>query len=103
MIEPTVGRVVHYHPPYDLARIEAAIITHVWSERCVNLACFDQNGNSYGMTSVVLLQDHDVPPGGVGYAEWMPFQKGQAMKNEELEKQLEQANNDKGFLKPGCL
>ena len=42
---PTIGRVVHYRPgPNDLLEADgdvcAAIITRVWSERCVNLTIF---------------------------------------------------------------
>lgn len=85
MIKPTVGRVVWYRPfasdlgphPYDQPL--AALVAHVWSDTCVNLAVFDANGNQYNKTSVLLLQD-DNPRPSEGFCEWMPFQKGQAAK-----------------------
>ena len=98
MIKPTVGRVVWffgadwYDPSFGDGEYSreprAAIITHVWHERMVNLTVFDRNGRSHGVTSVDLLQDDD-PPGGQSYwCAWMPYQKGQAAKTEELEKKL---------------
>lgn len=62
----------------------AAIVTHVWSDTCVNLAVFDSNGVSQGRTSVTL--EHGAPSLNASrYCEWMPFQKGQAAKTEALE------------------
>lgn len=88
MIKPTVGRVVWYHPGRndDFVDVCAAVIAHVWNDTCVNLMVIDPNGNSIGRTSVYLLQDGDEAP--AQYAEWMPYQKGQAAKTEELEKKL---------------
>lgn len=91
-IKPTVGRVVHYHPGPDRENIPgcsgdqplAAIVAHVWSDTWVNLAVFDANGNSHSRTSVFLVQD-GMPAPGAQYAEWMPYQKGQAAKTEALE------------------
>lgn len=94
MIKPTVGRVVLYHPPTNCAESGfasaetcAAIIAHVWSDTCVNLAVFDANGKAHNRTSVLLLQDGNDTPAG-GYCEWMPYQKGQAAKTEALEAKL---------------
>lgn len=92
MIKPTIGRVVLYHPALipDSGSNEqtfAAIVCHVWSDTCVNLAVFDSNGVASNQTSVFLYQgDSDRP--GSQYAEWMPYQTGQATKTEALEKQL---------------
>lgn len=92
MIKPTIGRVVLYHPPFvpDSGSNEqtfAALVCHVWSDTCVNLAIFDSNGVASNQTSVFLYQgDSDRP--GSSYAEWMPYQQGQAAKAEALEKQL---------------
>lgn len=80
MITPTVGRIVLYHPRGEkVATVNdqpvPAIVTAVWSERCVNLAVFDANGSHVGpgRTSVRLVQpDDDVPEGP--YCEWMPYQ-----------------------------
>jgi hypothetical protein len=87
IISPTPGRVVWYTPTASegLARIGdaplAAIVTGVWSDTCVNLAVFDANGNSHSRTSVLLLQEGNPRPGGGYFAEWMPYQIGQAKKN----------------------
>ena len=97
MITPTNGRIVWYHPSHHdtkehhvpvIAHSDtlAAIITHVWSDTCVNLTVFDSNGTPHGRTSVNLVQDGEAQSGP--YCEWMPFQKGQAAKTEHLEKQL---------------
>jgi hypothetical protein len=84
MIVPTNGRQVWYHPSsMDDAIVRhgpdplAATIVHVWSDRMVNLQVLDSNGNAHARTSVRLMQDGDVPD-DYSYAEWMPFQKGQA-------------------------
>lgn len=93
MIKPTVGRIVWYHPgaedpgPYPDGQPLAAIVTHVWTETCINLAIFDANGNPYSRTSVLLVQD-GYPVPSACYAEWMPYQKGQAAKTEALESKL---------------
>ncbi len=47
----------------------------------VNLAAFNSNGVMSSHTSVTLLQDGDVPPEYGRYAEWMPYQIGQAKQN----------------------
>lgn len=93
MIQPTVGRVVWYRRfPQDPGpnpgdQPLAAIITHVWSDTCVNLVVFDADGIAYNKTSVLLHQDGDERP-EAGFAEWMPYQKGQAAKAEALEAKL---------------
>lgn len=82
MIKPTVGRVVWYHPAIgapDSDKTLAAIVCHVWSDTCVNLAVFDANGNSYSQTSVFLYQGEGGSPSSQ-FAEWMPYQIGQAAK-----------------------
>lgn len=96
MIKPTVGRVVLYTPSkgstdaviaHGSGKL-AAIVTNVWSDTCVNLVVFDGNGVPHSRTSVLLLQDDNPVPEGGFYCEWMPYQKGQAAKTEELEKKL---------------
>lgn len=86
MIKPTVGRVVLYHPPFvpDSGSNEltfAAIVSYVWSDSLVNLAIFDENGVASNATSVLLFQGEGVRPAS-SYAEWMPYQIGQAAKAE---------------------
>jgi hypothetical protein len=87
MIMPTVGRVVWFHPASgdpDLGRFDqshdgrpmAGIIAHVWSKTSVNLCVIDPNGKTHSRTSVFLHQDGPRPD--ECFAEWMPFQKGQA-------------------------
>ena len=89
MISPSIGRVVWFHPsksedqplrdqPY------AALVTYVWSDTMVNLAVFDQSGVPFSATSVWLLQDEEarISKELATLAEWMPFQNGQAAKQE---------------------
>lgn len=90
MITPTVGRIVWYYEHIN-APTQAAIITYVWNDKSVNLAVFDMHGWATGKLNVPLLQDSDQPPLGHCYAEWMPYQKGQAAKAEQLEVKLEEA------------
>lgn len=91
MIKPTVGRVVWYHPSGASSTDQpcAAIVAHVWSDTCINLATFSANGESSFQTSVFLYQNEtgsERPSSG--YAEWMPYQQGQAAKTEEAEAKL---------------
>lgn len=95
MIKPTVGRVVIFNqgtagvfPGSESPR--AAIIAHVQSDRLVNLAVFDANGNSLSRTSVTLVQDGDTAPAYM-HCTWMPYQLGQAAKTEAAEKALAEA------------
>ena len=92
MIKPTVGRVVWYHPAGSTAAEQplAAIVARVWSDTCVNLAVFDSNGAASNQTSVFLFQGDGERPSSC-YAEWMPYQQGQAAKTEALEKKLQEA------------
>lgn len=88
IIRPTIGRKVWYTPtdfdgglnshssqPFD------ATVVHVWDDRCVNLFVLDHNGQSATRSSVRLLQPGDEVPAGGGYAQWMPYQVGQARKD----------------------
>lgn len=96
MIAPTVGRKVWYRPTeFDksgpgamrvvgIQPLDATVIA-VWSDRAVNLLVIDAAGTPFPKMSVTLLQEGDTPPavaGGGGYAEWMPYQTGQAKKAE---------------------
>lgn len=98
MIKPTVGRVVWFYPSISIepgftyhggGQPLAAIVTHVWGDRMVNLTVADSNGVTHGKTSVALMQGDEphTPPHGY-YCEWMPFQKGQAAKTEALEQKI---------------
>lgn len=88
VIKPTVGRVVWFYPQGSGqstgAQPLAAIVAHVWSDTCVNLAIFDANGKPIDKppTSVLLVQEGTEVPSGGGYCTWMPYQVGQAKKHE---------------------
>ena len=91
VIAPTVGRVVWFTPAAngdprgDVKQPLVALVAYVWNDRLVNLTVFDQNGNSIGgQTSVPLLQGDDPKPELGYFASWMPYQKGQAAKAEQL-------------------
>lgn len=90
MIKPTIGRVVWFWPANRTQPEQplAALIAHVWNDRMVNLAYFDSNGIARNATSVRLQQDGDtdLPTAAGDYCEWMPYQKGQAARTEQLEK-----------------
>ena len=96
MIKPTCGRIVFFTPhkndqtPHSGVPL-AAIIVYVHSDSMVNLTVFDAFGRIHARPSVPLLQEGDGKPVDGGYAEWMPYQKGQAAKTEQLEKVLESA------------
>lgn len=95
MIEPTVGRVVLFHPhvndghrPGD--QPHAALVVHVHNDREVNLAVFTETGAAYSRLAVQLLQDNDQPPAHGHFARWMPYQKGQAAKTEQIAAHVDQ-------------
>lgn len=87
MIKPTVGRVVWFHPgPGFVGAFTAgeplpAFITKVWSDTGINVGGFDANGKPFGATSVLLVQE-GAPRPSYSFAEWMPYQLGQAAKAE---------------------
>lgn len=89
MISPTIGRVVLVNRPENTSgQPEPALICHVWSDTCINVGGFDSNGVPFAITSITLLQDDAPAPGTGSYAEWMPYQKGQAAKTEQAEAAL---------------
>jgi hypothetical protein len=100
VIKPTVGRVVWYTPyeedfkgpgaisrPYSGQKC-VAFITSVHGDRMINVYVLDPNGKPFTVWSCSLVQLGDAIPEGGRYCEWMPYQTGQAMKTEALEKQL---------------
>ena len=98
-ITPTVGRVLHFVPTADymVSRNQAfndplqplaAVIAYVHSDYMVNLTVWDQNGEQFSVCSVPLVQEGCDTIVGSFYAQWMPFQKGQAAKVEYLQSQL---------------
>lgn len=100
-IKPTNGRVLWYTPSqvqedahviqHDDKMPLTAHVCHVWGDRMVNLLVIDSNGKTHARTSVTLVQPGDTKPQGGRYAEWMPYQQGQAAKTEEVLKKVELA------------
>lgn len=86
MVKPTIGRQVWFRPSSIAVGVIklrseqpcAATVVHVWSDTCVNLSVFDHDGNRHFFASVRLLQDDEAAAADANYAEWMPFQVGQA-------------------------
>jgi hypothetical protein len=108
MIESTNGRVVWYWPSADDRRHMAAHgpqpmaahVAFVFGARCVNLMVIDHSGRQHSRTSVPLLQDGDPRPEGGYFAEWMPYQKGQAQKTEATAADLGAAVRRAGLAGP---
>jgi hypothetical protein len=90
MISPTPGRVVWYHPERQHSEPWAAIICKVIDDTHVNLFVISDDGVCFPKQMVTLVQDETAAPARTDYAEWMPYQKGQAAKAEEAEKELEE-------------
>jgi hypothetical protein len=93
IIPPTVGRKVWLElngatsiPRFTSDGIIASVgqpidatITAVWGDRMINIAGFDAHGAPYTLHSITLLQPGDpIPDYGRIYAQWMPYQVGQA-------------------------
>ena len=70
--KPTICRIVLFHAGKDQesngSAFYPAIITHVWSETCVNLTAFPDNGLPTPHTSVPLLEE----PGQTYRWSWPP-------------------------------
>lgn len=81
LIKPTVGRMVWYRPhTYEMTHKHnqplASIVTHVWSDTCVNLHVFGDNGAHLpARTSVTFAHGRPAQP---GECEWPEHQRGQA-------------------------
>lgn len=91
-IKPTVGRIVYFYESkpgigsghsnagFTTTGPHAAVVTQVHSDNCVNLAVFNQNGNStFGRTSIKLLAPGETRPFHANsnteqWVEWMPHQ-----------------------------
>lgn len=92
MITPTIGRKLYYQPrgavgiaKYDAQPIDATIV-YVWPQLdpsapyLLNLALIDHSGAHSVAAHVPLIQEGYSPPDTGPYAEWMPYQNGQAKK-----------------------
>ncbi|VTU38317.1 hypothetical protein H4CHR_04393 [Variovorax sp. PBS-H4] len=110
VIIPTVGRRVWYYPhPLSGASgfvchnqnvpMDAGIV-YVWSDRCVNLDVTDHAGNHHAFTSVDLWHGNGDRPNGA-FCEWMPYQKGQASKPDDIKALVAAALAE--LLKPGPI
>lgn len=88
MIKPTIGRIVWFYENKQQEQPLPGIVCYVHSDTLVNLAVFDVNGNPAPKTSVFLFQDEGGYEPVTHFATWMPYQKGQAARTEELEKRL---------------
>lgn len=92
MIKPTPGRVVWYTPAEDdpppkfKGEALSATVARVIGDRLVNLMVVGADGLTYGRHNVILVQDGDERPKIGRYCEWMPYQKGQAAKTEQLKR-----------------
>ncbi len=95
MIEPTIGRVVWYWPDINdrvaktVEQPLSAQIAAINDDGTLNLGILDAAGNPYSKQRVPLIQPEDERPEVGGFAEWMPYQKGQAAKVEELTQMAE--------------
>ena len=96
-IAPTVGRVVYFTPASTSPLIRdyksgvcTALITAVHNDNCVNLAVFDANGQHHSRCSVCHVSTVPADDDAKKYDtwDWMPYQKGQAAKTEQLEAKL---------------
>jgi len=110
LIEPTIGRVVHfrpnglegrYHDDYgrtiqvqDEATPMTGLICYVHDSRLVNLSVFDHHGRQHDLPGMVLRQPDDPEPAApTPYCEWMPYQvKGKTTGSESGEKSAGQQN-----------
>lgn len=107
-IKPTVGRVLWYHPRSSEPMVRhdsqpcMALLCWPNGETAVNLLVIDHFGTPWPVQDVELIQEGDAVPTAGGYAEWMPYQQGQAKKHaaEDLgaaaENALEEAHQ-RGF------
>lgn len=92
-MNPTVGRIVEYvlTDRYGENQVRPAIIIRVWSPECVQLQVFTDGTNDgpeyasglYWATSVRRSEEKEPRTW-----DWMAYQKGQAAKTEEVEKEL---------------
>lgn len=90
MIQPTVGRVLHYFPSVDAslapnAQPLAALLAGVINDTTVNLTVSNFDGSTVGVQNVQLVQAGDqVRDPTKPFARWMAYQIGQAAKTEQV-------------------
>lgn len=111
MIEPTVGRSLHYFPSEDDAKVMAlqkdepcaAILAGVQDASHINLCVFDVNGNTYSRTSVLLVQEGEVRPKNTAWAGWMPYQNNKPKEDAKLMEAVEDMSNEIGSIRQQIL
>lgn len=88
LVTPTIGCVVWYYPFGADTREGSpvqpvpALIAYVHNDRLINIGGFNEDGTPINATSVYLYHGDDDPrPVNGGFAEWMPYQTGQAKKH----------------------
>lgn len=97
MITPTVGRVIWYRPGSNddtmvlmgvdkaIPQPLAAFVIAVHPDGLINLHIIDSVGSTHTRYNVKILADHDAvdhDSARYGYAQWMPYQIGQAKAHE---------------------
>jgi hypothetical protein len=90
-IIPTVGRIVWFRPATSDAESErtqlsdqpyAATVAHVNDDGTVNLTVHGHDGRTFARTNVPLWDGEGARPEfDKTFAEWMPYQLGQAARN----------------------
>lgn len=76
--KPSVGRFVHYQPPVESSKGQPwpAIITHVWSDTCVNLSVIPDGSFPIdwpeGATTTSVTQSADPGKPTLGTWQWPP-------------------------------
>ena len=102
VITPIVGRKVWFRPaPDQLISIHNpagmstagdqpldATIIAVGDDRMVNLLVIDAIGNSFPVLFATLVQEGDPIPVNGRYAEWMPYQQGQARRDSAIDRAI---------------
>lgn len=84
-VTPTIGRIVWYRGKDN--QVRAAIVAAVHGVFCLNLFVFGLSANDMdcGYKTEVTHGDINDEPGCYPSWSWMPYQKGQAAKTEQLE------------------
>ena len=93
-IEPSIARNLWYFPPLDGGRHEdgqpfAAILAGINDDGTVNLGVFARDGSPYGVQNVRLVQDGEAFDPEAEHAVWMPYQKGQAARTEQIAQSID--------------
>lgn len=84
MIKPTIGRVLWLHRKNSLDpnQPEPVLVCSVHDDTRVNVAGFNSIGAPIAVQHCYLVQDDAPPPMDEPWCEWMPYQIGQAKKEE---------------------